>query len=92
MIDTSKHPTLLAAVVAASIGFSDPTPAYGTKDAICDCESRLRTANGLSVFGDQSTEQLMDLVFAVGQYHLVSMALNSFGVQLDEGIQGLPQR
>jgi len=30
-----------------------------------------------------STEQLMDLVFAVGQYNLVSMALNSFGVQAD---------
>ncbi len=30
------------------------------------------------------TEQLMDLVFTVGQYQLVSMALNSFGVQLDD--------
>ncbi|MCZ6828623.1 MAG: carboxymuconolactone decarboxylase family protein [Gammaproteobacteria bacterium] len=30
-----------------------------------------------------STEQLMDLVFTVGQYNLVSMALNSFGVQPD---------
>lgn len=27
------------------------------------------------------TEQLMDLVFTVGQYSLVCMALNSFGVQ-----------
>jgi alkylhydroperoxidase family enzyme len=35
-----------------------------------------------------STQQLMDLVFTVGQYNLVSMALNSFGVQLDEGIGG----
>ncbi|MGR8918124.1 MAG: carboxymuconolactone decarboxylase family protein [Gammaproteobacteria bacterium] len=34
------------------------------------------------------TLQLMDVVFAVGQYHLVSMALNSFGVQLDEGVTG----
>lgn len=32
------------------------------------------------------TQQLMDLVFAVGQYTLVSMALNTFGVQLDEGL------
>ena len=31
-----------------------------------------------------STEQLMDLVFTVGQYNLVCMALNSFGVQHDE--------
>ena len=29
---------------------------------------------------------MMDLVFTVGQYNLVSMALNSFGVQLDEDL------
>jgi 4-carboxymuconolactone decarboxylase len=34
------------------------------------------------------TEQLMDVVFTVGQYTLVSMALNTFGVQLDEGVEG----
>lgn len=37
-----------------------------------------------------STEQLLDLVFAVGQYNLVSMALNTLGVQLDEGVPGFP--
>ena len=37
------------------------------------------------------TEQVMDLVFTVGQYTLVSMALNSFGVQLDEGLDGFPK-
>jgi 4-carboxymuconolactone decarboxylase len=35
-----------------------------------------------------STEQMMDLVFTCGQYNLVSMALNSFGVQLDPDIEG----
>ncbi len=30
-----------------------------------------------------NTQQLMDLVFAIGQYNLVSMVLNTFGVQLD---------
>ena len=34
------------------------------------------------------TRQLMDIVFTVGQYNLVSMALNSFGVQPDEGLPG----
>lgn len=38
-----------------------------------------------------NTQQLMDLVFAVGQYNLVSMALNSFGVQLDVGVPGWPE-
>jgi len=33
-------------------------------------------------------QQLIDLVFTVGQYHTVSMALNTLGVQLDEGIRG----
>lgn len=37
-----------------------------------------------------STEQMMDLVFTVGQYNLISMALNSFGVQLDAGLTGFP--
>ena len=44
------------------------------------------TWSGLSKHFSQ--EQLMDIVFTVGQYNLVSMALNSFGVQLDAGIPG----
>jgi alkylhydroperoxidase family enzyme len=44
------------------------------------------TWNALAASYD--TRQLMDLVFAVGQYNLVSMALNSFGVQLDPGLEG----
>jgi 4-carboxymuconolactone decarboxylase len=35
-----------------------------------------------------SEQQMMDLVFTVGQYNLVSMALNSFGVQPDAGLPG----
>ena len=34
------------------------------------------------------TRQLIDVVFTVGQYNLVSMVLNSLGVQLDEGVKG----
>ncbi|MBL4865320.1 MAG: carboxymuconolactone decarboxylase family protein [Pseudomonadales bacterium] len=34
-----------------------------------------------------STQQLMDIVFTAGQYNLVSMVLNTFGVQLDEGME-----
>ena len=37
-----------------------------------------------------STEQLLDLVFTIGQYTLVSMALNTLGVQLDDGLEGFP--
>jgi 4-carboxymuconolactone decarboxylase len=34
------------------------------------------------------TQQLIDVIFAVGQYHVVSMALNTLGVQLDDGVKG----
>lgn len=35
-----------------------------------------------------SDEQMMDLVFAVGQYTLVSMALRTLGVPLDDFLEG----
>jgi len=45
-----------------------------------------RTWATLSV--DFSTEQMMDMVFTVGQYNMVSWALNSFGVPLDDFLPG----
>jgi 4-carboxymuconolactone decarboxylase len=42
-----------------------------------------------SLAGHYTTEQMMDLIFTVGQYHMVSMALNSLGVQLEDGFTGL---
>lgn len=38
------------------------------------------------------THQLMDLIFTVGQYNLLSMALNSLGVQPEPGLPGFPSR
>jgi alkylhydroperoxidase family enzyme len=38
-----------------------------------------------------SEHQLLDLIFLVGQYHLVSMALNSLGVPREEGVPGFPR-
>jgi alkylhydroperoxidase family enzyme len=38
------------------------------------------------------TRQLMDLVFTIGQYTLVSMALNTLGVQPEPGLPPLPRR
>ena len=32
---------------------------------------------------------MLDLVFTVGQYHLVSMALNTFRVERDDGVTGV---
>jgi len=36
------------------------------------------------------TQQLLDIVFTVGQYNLVSMALNAFGVERDDGVTDAP--
>ena len=44
------------------------------------------TWQGLTKHFDK--KKLMDMVFAVGQYNLVSMALNTLGVQLDDGLEG----
>ena len=35
--------------------------------------------------------KLMDLIFTVGQYILISMFLNSVGVQIEEGKKGFPE-
>lgn len=37
------------------------------------------------------TQQLVDLVFTIGQYTLVSMALNTLGVQLEQGAARFPK-
>ncbi|MFX1327805.1 MAG: carboxymuconolactone decarboxylase family protein [Promethearchaeota archaeon] len=38
-----------------------------------------------------NTHQLLDLIFTVGQYNLISMALNTLGIQLEEGTKGFPK-
>jgi 4-carboxymuconolactone decarboxylase len=50
----------------------------------------LSDASWASLSERWDTEQVLDLIFAVGQYTLVSMALNSLGVQRDEGVPGFP--
>ena len=35
-----------------------------------------------------NTQQMMDIVFTVGQYNMLAMGLNSFGVQRDAGVPG----
>ena len=47
-----------------------------------------------ATYADLSThydaQQLLDVVFTVGQYHLVSMALNTFRVERDDTATGVP--
>jgi alkylhydroperoxidase family enzyme len=48
-----------------------------------------RTWNALAAA--YSTEQVLDVVATVGNYHLVAMFLNSTGVRLDEGVPDEPE-
>jgi alkylhydroperoxidase family enzyme len=38
-----------------------------------------------------NTQQLLDVVFTVGQYTLTAMALNSLGIQLEKGMEDFPE-
>jgi 4-carboxymuconolactone decarboxylase len=49
-------------------------------------ENRISDRTWTALSGHLTPEQLIDLVFAIGQYHTVAYALNSFGVELDEGV------
>ena len=49
-------------------------------------DSKISDSTWATLAERYDTAQLLDLIFTVGNYHLVSMALNSCGVQLDEGI------
>jgi len=49
-------------------------------------DSRITDATWATLAQTYGAEQLLDLIFAIGNYHLVSFALNSCGVELDAGI------
>jgi alkylhydroperoxidase family enzyme len=51
-------------------------------------DSFISDATWLGLTKHYTTNQIIDLVFTVGQYTMVSMALNSFGVQLEDEVKG----
>ena len=53
-------------------------------------DSMISDATWSALAARYDVRQLMDLVFTVGQYTLVSMALNTLGVALDPGVEGFP--
>ena len=70
----------------AGIGDLDRLLLQATDELHNDAHVADKTWNALSEH--LTRQQMMDVVFTVGQYNLVSMALNSFGVQPDEGLPG----
>lgn len=49
-------------------------------------DSCLSAATWNTLATDHDEQQMLDLIFAVGQYHIVSMALNSCRVARDDGV------
>lgn len=60
-----------------------------TDELVGDAFIQDETWNRLSGFYDK--EQLVDFIFTVGQYNMVSMVLNTLGVQLEDGTARFPQ-
>lgn len=53
-------------------------------------DSRLSDTTWAALGQRYSDEQMIDVIFTVGNYHIVSMFLNSAGVQLDDGVSAWP--
>jgi alkylhydroperoxidase family enzyme len=53
-------------------------------------DSRISDVTWKTLAETYDTEQLMEATMVVGHYHMVAFALNSFGVELDEGLEPLP--
>lgn len=53
-------------------------------------DSRIGDETWAALASRYSDKQLIELLMVVGQYHLVSFALNSLGVQREPGVEGFP--
>ena len=52
--------------------------------------SRVSDATWKTLAETYDEAQLIEATIVVGHYHMVAFALNSFGVELDEGLESLP--
>jgi alkylhydroperoxidase family enzyme len=75
-------------VGSADPGWSDLDRALLAATEELHADSFIGDGTWAALTGHLSTEQIMDVIFAVGQYNLVSMALNSLGVQPEDGLPG----
>jgi alkylhydroperoxidase family enzyme len=56
------------------------------------CHDRyIGDATWAELSAELNRQQLMDLVFTVGAYDVLAMAMNTFGLQLDPGMPGFPE-
>ena len=75
---------------SSHVGWSERDRALlqAVEELMTEREVSRDTWNDLSRF--YSTEQMMDIVFTVGNYSMLGMAINSFDVMLDEGLKPIP--
>ena len=78
-------------IVAVSKGPSDPLwddhmRAVMTAVDELHSDAFISDATWAQLMKKYDNKQVMDLIFSVGQYNMLSMALNSLGVQLDDGV------
>lgn len=74
----------------SAAGWSDDDALLITAADELHAESKISDATWDALAARYSKKQLIELLMTVGQYHLVSMTLNSLGVQRDEGVEGFP--
>ncbi len=84
-----------AEILAITAGPSDPiwTPFESQLLQAVDelhAEALIADATWAALSAEYSVQQLIDFIFTVGQYNLVSMALNSLGVEREPGLEGFP--
>jgi 4-carboxymuconolactone decarboxylase len=84
-----------AEIAAISVGSSDPI--WGAGDTALlravdqlGQERYIEDALWTELAEDFDRQQLMDLVFTVGAYDLLCTATNTFGLEMDPGLQGFP--
>ena len=66
----------------------DRTLLQAADELHADCELSDATWEALSA--RYSVQEMIEVPFTVGQYHLVAMALKTLGVQREPGVEGLP--
>lgn len=71
-----------------ALGWSDRESALLRAADELHAQAFIRDPTWQALAGQFNPQQMLDLIFAVGQYTTVAMALNTLGVQRDEGVPG----
>jgi 4-carboxymuconolactone decarboxylase len=71
-------------------GWSEPEAALLRAADELHADARISDATWSQLSGTHDEAALIEITMLVGHYHMVAFALNTLGVELDEGLEGLP--